>query len=149
MGGAVTGVTVVTTDGPAGRFGQTVSAMASVSADPPALLVCINRRSPIAAAIEENGWFAVSALAAGQTEVANTFAGRPEAGPAYDFDEDAWEFTGVPTLRDASAVFVCERDVVVDQGTHAVVFGRVESAWGGDAPALCYTRRAYSQPAPV
>ena len=35
MRAAVTGVNVVTTDGPGGRFGLTVSAMCSVSADPP------------------------------------------------------------------------------------------------------------------
>ncbi|GEB48536.1 flavin reductase family protein [Streptomyces cacaoi] len=47
MGNAATGVTVVTTDGPHGRYGQTVSAMCSVSADPPALLVCVTVRSPL------------------------------------------------------------------------------------------------------
>ena len=46
MSRAVSGVSIVTTDGQAGRFGQTVSAMSSVSADPPLLLVCINRKSP-------------------------------------------------------------------------------------------------------
>ena len=45
MGAAVTGVSVVTTDGAGGRLGLTVSSMASVSADPPMLLVCIGRRS--------------------------------------------------------------------------------------------------------
>src|SRR5436190_4986272 len=52
MSRAATGVTVVTSDGIAGRFGQTVSAMCSVSADPPTLLVCINRKSPICDAIQ-------------------------------------------------------------------------------------------------
>ncbi len=42
MNRAVTGVTVVTTDGELGRFGQTVSAMSSVSAEPPTLLICIS-----------------------------------------------------------------------------------------------------------
>ena len=42
MSNAACTVSVVTTDGPAGRFGVTVSAMASVSADTPkpTLLVC-------------------------------------------------------------------------------------------------------------
>ena len=46
MSAAVTGVNLITTDGRAGRFGVTVSAMCSVSADPPILLACVNRRSP-------------------------------------------------------------------------------------------------------
>jgi flavin reductase (DIM6/NTAB) family NADH-FMN oxidoreductase RutF len=39
MSGAASGVTVVATDGAGGRFGQTVSAMCSVSADPPLVII--------------------------------------------------------------------------------------------------------------
>ena len=38
------GVTVVATDGEAGRFAVTVSAMSSVSAEPPLVLASIQRR---------------------------------------------------------------------------------------------------------
>ena len=62
MGLAATGVSVVTTDGPAGRFGLTVSAVSSVSAEPPLVLCCINRKSPAMAAVEANGVFAVNLL---------------------------------------------------------------------------------------
>jgi flavin reductase (DIM6/NTAB) family NADH-FMN oxidoreductase RutF len=37
MGAAATGVSIVTTEGLAGRFGLTVSAISSVSAEPPML----------------------------------------------------------------------------------------------------------------
>ena len=45
-------VAVVTTDGPAGCHGATVSAFSSVSADPPTILVCLRGGSRIAAARE-------------------------------------------------------------------------------------------------
>ena len=45
-------VTVVTTDGPCGRHGATVSAFSSVSADPPTVLVCLHADSRIAKAVE-------------------------------------------------------------------------------------------------
>src|SRR5690242_13985198 len=64
MGLAATGVSVVTTDGLQGRFGLTVSAVSSVSADPPLVLVCINRKSPAVAAVDGNGVFAVNLLSA-------------------------------------------------------------------------------------
>jgi Flavin reductase like domain len=54
MRGAASGVTVVATDGPGGRFGQTVSAMCSVSADPPLVLICLHGRSPANDAIAAN-----------------------------------------------------------------------------------------------
>ena len=50
-------VSVVTTDGPVGRHGATVSAFCSVSADPPTLLVCLNSGSRIARTVAENGQF--------------------------------------------------------------------------------------------
>ena len=41
-------VTVVTTDGPAGQAGATVSAFSSLSADPPSVLVCLKADTRIA-----------------------------------------------------------------------------------------------------
>ncbi len=80
MAAAASGVSIVTTDGPAGRFGLTVSALTSVSADPPLLLACINRKNPISAAITENGCFVANLLAENQVALAKIFAGRPELG---------------------------------------------------------------------
>ncbi len=40
MAAAATGVSVITTEGSAGRFGLTVSAISSMSAEPPMLLAC-------------------------------------------------------------------------------------------------------------
>ena len=48
MRGVAARVTVVTTNGKAGQRGATVSAFCSVSADPPTILVCLNKSSGIA-----------------------------------------------------------------------------------------------------
>jgi flavin reductase (DIM6/NTAB) family NADH-FMN oxidoreductase RutF len=98
MGLAATGVSVVTTNGRAGRFGLTVSSVSSVSAAPPLVLACVNRKSPAAAAIGENQLFAVNLLAAHNRDYAETFAGRPQAGKPYDFSAHNWRTgdTGVP-----------------------------------------------------
>ena len=78
MAAAATGVSVITTEGSAGRFGLTVSAVSSVSAEPPMLLACVNRKSPAAAAIVENGRFAVNVLGFHNQDVAEVFSGRPK-----------------------------------------------------------------------
>ena len=75
MGAAATGVSVVTTEGLAGRFGLTVSAISSVSAEPPMLLACVNRKSPAVAAMDRNGRFAVNVLGFNNKDVAEVFAG--------------------------------------------------------------------------
>jgi flavin reductase (DIM6/NTAB) family NADH-FMN oxidoreductase RutF len=148
MAAAVTGVNVVTTDGAAGRLGRTVSAMASVSADPPLLLVAINRRSPLVAAIRANGTFGVSALGAHQAAVADTFAGRPEAGEPYGFGCARWEQDagGSPLLVGAAARFDCAVESTAEAGSHTIVIGAVRQASRGAVRALAYTRREYARP---
>lgn len=148
MAAAVTGVTVVSTDGRAGLFGQTVSAMCSVSADPPSLLVCLNRRSPSRAAVLENGVFAVSVLAADQVHVSQAFAGRAAVGDAYDFGCAEWEHssTGAPLLSGAAACFDCVVEHSHECGSHTVVLGRVVACDGRVADPLLYTRRSYGRP---
>jgi flavin reductase (DIM6/NTAB) family NADH-FMN oxidoreductase RutF len=148
MAAAATGVSIVSTDGPGGRFGITVSAVSSVSAEPPMLLACINRRSPAVAAIAANGTFAVSLLAASQRSVAQCFAGRPVSGDAYDFSPSAWNegISGTPVLVGASAVFECAVEHALDAGTHRIFVGRVLSAFRGEDEPLLYANRRFGRP---
>src|SRR5258708_35836496 len=76
MSNAAMTVTVVTTDGMAGRAGITISAMAPVSADGerPILLVCVNRGSRSSAKLIGNGVFCVNILRQDQSVVSDTFA---------------------------------------------------------------------------
>jgi len=146
MAAAVTGVNVVTTDGPGGRLGLTVSSMTSISAEPPQLLVAINRSSPLVGAIRRNGSFGVSVLGAHQSAVADTFAGRPRAGAPYGFGCARWDDRGSPLLESAAARFDCTVAATVEAGTHTLVIGLVRHADRGAARPLAYTRRAYAQP---
>jgi flavin reductase len=144
MRAAVTGVNVVTTDGVGGRLGRTVSALASVSAEPEMLLVCIARRSPLAAAVRTNGVFGVNVLGAHQAAVAETFAGR--SAPRYDFGAGRWDVaaTRAPLLDGAAARFDCVVASMVEAGSHTVVIGDVLAAEKGTPPPLAYTGGDYA-----
>jgi flavin reductase (DIM6/NTAB) family NADH-FMN oxidoreductase RutF len=75
LGQFATGVTVVTTKGAqGGPLGLTVSAFASVSLEPPLVLVSIDNRSEVHDGFEATGKFAVSVLAEDQEEVSQRFA---------------------------------------------------------------------------
>lgn len=143
-----TAVNLVTTDGPAGRYGVTVSAVASVSAEPPLVLACVNRRSPAVEAIKRNGVFCVNALNAGQAEVANVFAGRPSRGAAFDFDCADWlpGVTGSPELSGALASLDCEVFETIDAGTHTVFIGRVIGTISRADRPLLYCDRQFAAP---
>lgn len=153
MAEAATSVTLVTTDGPAGRFGVTVSAFASVSADPPMLLACINRKSPAAAAVRRNGGFCVNVLSAAQSHLADIFAGRSERFRPYDFDCAEWRRAeGGWRLDEAVASFDCALDREVAAGSHQILIGRVletHRCAGPSAGSLVYARRAYSVAQPL
>jgi flavin reductase len=131
---------------------QTVSAMCSVSVEPPLILVCINRRSPINAVIERSRLFCVSALATQHDHVADTFAGRPWPGKGrWDFSCGHWEpaSSGAPRLTDALAAFDCAVHSVVEAGTHLVYLGAVREVVGGRGAPLVYANRGYAEPSPV
>jgi flavin reductase len=145
MASAVTGVSIVTTNGVAGRFGITVSSVSSVSADPPLVLVCINRRSPACAAVHANNVFCINLLSTRQQELANTFAGRPSRGEAFDFEGAAWSegLSGAPRFGGAVSTFDCVVEQTHETGSHDLFIGRVVAVGGSAADPLLYTRRAY------
>ena len=66
----LTGITVVTTRQGTQAHGITASAVASVSLEPPTLLVCLNRQSATCEAIGRAGHFAVNVLAENQLALA-------------------------------------------------------------------------------
>lgn len=139
-------VHLVATDGKGGKAGLTATAVASVSADPPTLLVCLNATSRTAAALRENGYFSVNTLGAGQQEMANVFAGRTPAKGEARFEHGKWE-TGTanqPVLADALVSFTARVVEIKPVATHLIVIGEVMTIGLGQAHAgLVYTRRAY------
>lgn len=139
-------VHIVTTDGPAGRFGFTASAVCSVTDDPPTLLVCLNRASDLHLAFQENGVFCVSTLAADHRELSDMFAKHTGTPMQERFDLPIWQKlkTGAPALRDALACFDCRISDVKEVGTHFVFFGEVtDTRLPHRDSALLYLHRSY------
>jgi len=139
-------VSIVTTDGADGRHGLTVSAMTSVAADPPSLLVCINDQSRIIGPLQRHGCFAVSVLGADQAELADRFAGRGDV--ADRFAGVTWRYlaSGAPAVADAVVIFDCRLQKTARLGTHFVFFGHVGQAIIQDGTPLIHHRRRYGIP---
>lgn len=145
------GVCVVATGSGADRCGMTVSAFSSVSADPPTVLVCVNRNSSSHARLTGAERFSVNILGAGQEEVAMSFAGQRNLFGADRFDA-TWRDTpeGAPVLDDAHHWVLCASEAMFEVGSHTILVGRVIEAVAGssDHPllnyngSLCTTSRA-------
>lgn len=154
MSHAACTVNVVTTDGPAGRFGLTVSAMTSVSADTPkpTLLVCVHHLSAAAQAIIANGVFCVNVLRDDQSRISDCFAGRWKTPDDDRFSCAEWTagVTGAPRVVDPLAAFSCRVMSSQQVGTHHVVFGAVEDIFAAEAGSpLIYASHAYGRPARI
>ena len=142
---------VVTTDGPAGRAGVTVSAMCSVSADPPSLLVCIHHQSSACAAIEQNRRFCVNALRDDQAHVSEVFAGRVDAPDGDKFACTKWQTTssGLPALCDSLVAFECRVSTTLLEGTHRIFVAEVIGAARTHGRPSVHANHCYAAPAPL
>lgn len=137
-------VNVVTTDGPAGRFGFTASAVCSVTDAPATLLVCVNRASDSNEAVKRNGVLCVNTLAAGQQALSPIFGGAVE-DYAERFAAAQWcrMVTGAPVLEGALASFDARVVEAKEVGTHTVFFCAVEAVRAQPGDALMYFARGY------
>ena len=145
---AASQVSVVTTDGPAGRAGVTVSAMSPVSADTqrPTLLVCVHHLSPAARAVTRNGVLCVNVLREDQAAISDCFAGRCKDRLADKFDCAEWRrcASGAPRIADPLVAFDCSLSSGERVGTHHVFICEVAELFMGSRGApLVYANRAY------
>jgi flavin reductase (DIM6/NTAB) family NADH-FMN oxidoreductase RutF len=129
MGQHVSSVCVITSLLNGKPNGLTATAMSSVCADPPRLLVCVNKSGSSHETIKTSGIFCVNVLAEEQDKVGKAFAGM--MGKDFDrFSVGEWNkmVTGAPALLNATAVFDCEIKQVIDQFSHSVIIGEVLAA---------------------
>lgn len=139
------GIAVVTTDSNAGKQGMTVTSFASVSMDPPQILVCLHETTETGAAILDNKKFAVNVLTETQEQVSNQFAGG--ASMEDRFKSIAWHKgeLGMPVFDETLASMEC---TVVQQhkaGTHWIVVGEIQNTQCNTAEPLLYFNSAYKK----
>ena len=144
-----TSVSILTTDGPGGLAGVTVSSMTSLSADgrAPSILACVNQQSPSAAAILANRCFAANVLSQGQSALSDRFSGRGGQKGAARFDGLSMVRgkTGCPHIEGAAVTFDCRLVTALLWETHYLLVGEVEDVITPEvaAPVLLYAARGY------
>ena len=130
-------VAVITTSHDGTRAGLTATAVCSVSAEPPQMLVCVNRSASASPVIIQAGRFGISFLAHDQRPVASAFSGPVEdrfAGAAWTCHTDS----GIPLLDGAAASFECVTVQAIESGTHTIFIGAVVAAVAQPGPNLVY-----------
>ncbi len=136
------GVTVVTTKDATGRFhGMTVSAFASVSLDPPMILVCIEKTTGSHDALQESEFFVVNILAEGQESISNRFAAPiPDKFDGINYRLGIGE---IPVLEDAFVTLECRLAYAHEGGDHTIFVGLIERSNTEDKNPLVYWHGNY------
>jgi flavin reductase (DIM6/NTAB) family NADH-FMN oxidoreductase RutF len=133
------GVTIVTTmDEYGNQMGITATAVASVSLDPPLVLLCVSNRSWMVGPLAAGFTFIVHFLAAHQADLARHFA----VPSADKFEGLRYRFSraGCAQLEGSLAALHCEFHSAFPGGDHTVILGRVIEVQLEDssAPALAF-----------
>ena len=140
------GVSVITAGRGRDISGMTVTSVSSLSVDPPALIVSINRESSSWPLVKRYGFFGVNILASDQIDIAERFTGKGGLKGADRFAGARWmtRASGVPLLSDALAAIDCEVEDIVERHSHAIVIGRVlDVAVSARTAALAYWQGRY------
>ena len=129
-------VNVITSVDGKAMNGMTATAVCSVSADPPSLLVIVNKSNRSHPVISRSGTFAVNVLSSDQEELAGHFAAK-KSDPFVDIDYRIGE-TGCPLICDADATLECEVVQETDFGTHTIFIGRIVTCHVASKAPLLY-----------
>ncbi len=142
MSALASGVAVVTGAAADGSpRGLTVTSIASYSANPPSVIVCVDESCNSYEALTTGSHFAAHLLQAEQADVAALFASS-----AIDkFDRVSWSLWDdrLPVLRDVLAVVICRRISTTVLGDHAILVGEVVDGSMQEAQPLVYWRRGF------
>ena len=143
LGRFATGVTIVTTCDGERRLGITVNAFASVSLDPPLILICLEKTSYLHQVMLRNGFLAVNLLREDQEELSRCFAGHSEARRNFCDAPSHTVVTGAPVLDRSLGWLDCRIVNVFPGGDHSIIVGHVEALGASEGRPLLYHRGKY------
>ena len=137
-------VTVVVAKGDSGPVGMAATSVTSLTVDPPAVLVCVNRATVLHALLEPTAPLSVNLLSRDQQDVSAAFGGGVPREQRFTVGTWHEGENGLPQLERAQANLNCVIDAMLAYGTHSIVIARVLKAEVSDHVApLIYQDGAY------
>lgn len=134
------------------RTGMAATAWNSLCADPPLMLVCVNRNASVHPLIERTKLFSLNLLSATETETVAIFSAQRGMEGRDRFEEGKWfdSPAGQPFLKGATASFECELLDSHVYETHEIFIGRVrQMEMGENVDPMLYFDGAFCRATPV
>lgn len=131
-------VAIVTAKGCDGPVGMAVTSITSLTVDPPAVLVCVNRSAGLHACLDVGSAITISILSRHQREVSMAFGGSVPRDKRFTIGHWENDAEGGPLLCDAQANLLCRIESLVPYGTHSIVIAKVGAVklCGGVEPLI-------------
>ena len=128
------------------RYGMTATAVCSVAAEPPTLLVCLNRKSATHTGVAKSRAFSVNLLRAEDSDLSNLFSGVQSGERRFDSREWSKLATGSPVLVDALVTFDCRVVKKLAHGSHTIFLGLVQQVlFGKKGKPLLYAEGQFAK----
>lgn len=136
MRAVASSVSVVTTFHHGSPHGMTATAFSSVSAEPPTVLIVLNKGTRTHPLITASRHFVVNILRQDQVDLGVRFSGKIED----QFSDVAYHEgqLGAPILDGVVSYFECETVNEIDTGSHTIFVGRVVAGAANETSPLLY-----------
>jgi flavin reductase len=139
-------VNIITSAHSGHRYGMTATAVCSATADPPTVLVCMNRLATTHGAVAKSKVFCVNVLRAEDWELSTTFSGAQSGEARFKSRDWTRLATGSPVLIDSLVSFDCRVTKKLAHGTHTIFLGQVEQVLlGNKGKPLLYSDGQYAK----
>ena len=139
-------VNIITSSQAGHRYGMTATAVCSASAEPPTVLICVNKLATTHSAVSKSKVFAVNVLRADDWALSTAFSGAQSGESRFKSRDWTRLSTGSPVLIDALVSFDCRVVKSLVHGTHTVFLGQVEQVlMGKKGRPLLYAEGQYAK----
>ena len=134
------GVSIISTVHEGTFHGLAATAVTSVSADPPTLLVCVNRSASSHDPLVDSRRFCVNVLAEEDHDIATRFGSSLDRASRFQSREWTKLTTGAPALIGSLACFDCTVVDIIAASTHTLLFGQVVDlrTWADEVKPLLF-----------
>lgn len=145
LGHWASGVAVIATRMADGAVcGLTANAVASVSLNPPLILVCVEKNADTHDCMRAAGYFSVNVLDSASERIARRFS-EWEVGAKFAGLDFRFEATGAPVLVNALAWLDCRVWAEHDGGDHTIFIGEVLAGDAREGTPLIFYRGGYGR----
>ena len=139
-------VSIITSAQAGHRYGMTATAVCSASAEPPTVLICVNKLATTHGAIARSKAFCANVLRHEDWELSTSFSGAQSGEGRFKSRDWTKLSTGSPVLIDSLVSFDCRVVDKLSHGTHTIYLGEVEQVLlGKKGKPLLYSEGQYAK----